>query len=57
MINIKIANACRTISFKASCMKTGVPPIGILTEKSRLYEIKHKAEREYECDIVLPVKE
>jgi predicted component of viral defense system (DUF524 family) len=59
LINIKIAKAYRTISFKDSCMMAGVPPIGILTEeKARLYKVKHKAERcEYECNMPLPVKE
>jgi hypothetical protein len=42
MINIKMAKAYRTISFEASCMMAGVPPIGILIEeKARLYKIKH----------------
>jgi hypothetical protein len=59
MINIKIAKAYRTISFEASCVMAGVPPLGIIIEeKARLYKIKHNAERrEYECDIPLPVKE
>ena len=59
MINIKIAKAYRTISFEASCVLAGVPPIGIvIDEKSRLHKIKHNAERqEHECDIPLPVKE
>jgi hypothetical protein len=59
MINIKIAKAYRTISFDASCMMAGVPPIGIvIEEKARLYKIKHNAERsEYERNIPLPVKE
>jgi ribonuclease HI len=36
----------------------GVPPIGIVIEKARLYKIKHNSERcEYECDLPLPVKE
>ena len=59
MINIKGAKACRTISFEASCMMAGIPPIRIvLEEKARLYKIKHNAERnEYECDTPLPIKE
>jgi hypothetical protein len=59
MINIKIAKAYRTISFDASCVIAGVPPIGIvIEEKVRLYKIKHNTERrEYEYDILLPVKE
>jgi hypothetical protein len=57
MINIKIAKAHRTISFEAASMMAGVPPTGIvIEEKARLYKIKHNAEqREYECDIPLPV--
>ena len=59
LINIKIAKAYRTISFKASCVMAGVPPIGIvIEEKARLYKIKHNAERsEYECDTPLLIKE
>jgi len=59
LINIKIAKACRTISFEALCMMAGVPPIGIvIEEKVRLYKIKHDAERnEYDGDIPLPIKE
>jgi hypothetical protein len=38
LINIKIAKAYRTISFEASCMMAGVPPIRILTEKAKLYK-------------------
>ena len=59
LINIKIVKVYRTISFEASCMMSGIPPIGIETEeKARLYKIKHNVERsEYECDIALPVKE
>jgi ribonuclease HI len=59
MINIKIAKAYRTISFEASCMMTGVPPMRtVIEENARLYKIKHKAERsEYECDLPLPVKD
>jgi hypothetical protein len=45
MINIKMAKAYRTISFEASCMMAGVPPIGIvIEEKARLYKIKHNIE-------------
>jgi hypothetical protein len=33
MINIKILKAYRTISFEASCMMAGVPPIGIVIEE------------------------
>jgi len=45
LINIKIVKAYRTISFEASCMMAGVPPIGIvIEEKARLYKIKHNVE-------------
>jgi ribonuclease HI len=59
MINIKIGKAYRTISFEASCMMAGVPPIGIVIgKKARPYKIKHNAEgQEHECDIPLPFKE
>jgi hypothetical protein len=59
MINIKIAKAYRTISFEASCMMAGVPPIGIvIEEKARLYRIKHNVKQsEYKCDAPLPAKE
>jgi len=59
LINIKIAKAYRTISFEASCMMAGVPPIGtVIEEKARVYKIKHNTERcEYELDIPLLVKE
>jgi hypothetical protein len=59
MININMAKAYRTISFEASCMMAGVPPIGIvIEEKTRLYNIKHNIERtEYDCDTPLPVKQ
>jgi len=43
VINIKIAKAHRTISFEASCLVTGVPPIGnAIEEKACLYKRKHR---------------
>ena len=59
MINIKTAKAYRTISFEASCIMAGVPPIGIvIEEKARLYKIKHNTERsEYEYEVPLPVRD
>jgi hypothetical protein len=59
LITIKIAKVYRTISFEASYMMAGVPPIRIvIEEKARLYKTNHNAERfEYECEIPLPVKE
>jgi hypothetical protein len=57
LINIKIAKAYRTISFAASCLMAGVPPIGIvIAEKAQLYKRKHCMERSaYECDLPVPV--
>jgi hypothetical protein len=59
MINIKVAKAYRTISFEASCIMAGVPPIGIVIgEKARLYKINHNMERsKYEYDTPLPAKD
>jgi hypothetical protein len=59
LINIETAKAFRTISFEASCVMAGVPPIGIvIEEKARMYEIKHNiAWYEHECDTPLPLKE
>jgi ribonuclease HI len=58
MINIRVAKAYRTISFEASCIMAGVPPLGIvIEEKARLYKIKHNTEQsDYENDIPLPVR-
>ena len=54
MINIKIAKACRTISFEASCVIAGVLPIGVvIEEKTNRYKTKHNPA----CDLPLPVKE
>jgi len=45
LINIKIAKAYRIISFKASCLMAGVPPIGIvIAGKVQLYKRKHGIE-------------
>jgi len=54
LINIKIAKAFRTISFEASCVMVGVPPIGIVIEgKVRTY----KATRNnFEYDAPLEVR-
>jgi hypothetical protein len=59
LINIKIAKAYRTISFEASCLMAGVPPIGIVNGgKAHLYKRKRGIESsEYECDKPLPVME
>jgi len=39
LINIKIAKVNRTISYEASCVMPGVPPIGIvIAGKVRLYK-------------------
>ena len=45
MTNIKIAKAYRTISFEASCMMAGVPPIGIVTEETSSEAVQNKAQR------------
>jgi hypothetical protein len=59
LINIKTAKAYRTISFEASCVMAGVPPIGIVAgERVQLYRVKHSLTRsEHECDVPLPVKD
>ena len=59
LINIKIAKAYRTVSFEASCVLAGVPPIGTeIEERTKLYKIKHNIELgEYECELPQPVKE
>ena len=45
LINIKIAKAYRTISFEASCVMTGVPPIGLVIEEmASRHKIKHNPE-------------
>jgi len=45
LINIKIVEAYRTISFEASCVMAGVPLIGIvIAGKVQLYKIKHRLE-------------
>jgi hypothetical protein len=58
LINIKIAKAYRTVSFEASCVLAGVPPIGIVIEEwARLYKIRHNFELgEHECEEPQPVK-
>jgi hypothetical protein len=59
LINIKIAKAYRTISFEASCVMAGVPPIGIVIDgKMQLYKSKHGRENnEIEYDMPLPLNE
>jgi hypothetical protein len=50
IINIKIVKAYRTISFEASCVIAGVPPIGlVIEEKANRYNPEY--------DLPLPVKE
>ena len=44
MINAKIAKAYRTISFEASCVMAGVPPIGLVTEEKASRPIYDKAQ-------------
>jgi ribonuclease HI len=59
LINIKIAKAYRTISFEASCVMAGAPPIGIvIAGKVQLYRRKHGLEySEQVCDTPLPANE
>jgi hypothetical protein len=59
LINIKKANAYRTISFNASCTLAGVQTIGIVIDrKTCLYKRKHSTGKEdYEWDKPLPAKE
>ena len=57
LINIKIAKAYRTISFEASCVIAGVPPIGLIIDgKVQFYKRKHGLENsDIICDMPLPV--
>jgi hypothetical protein len=59
LINIKTAKAYRTISFEASCVMAGVPPIRLVIDgKVQLYKRKHGLEnREIVCNTPLPLKE
>jgi hypothetical protein len=59
LINIKIAKACRTISYEASCVLAGVPPIGIvIAVKAQLYKRNYGIESgDHACDMPLPVNE
>jgi len=52
LINIKIVQAYRTISFEASCVMAGVPPIGLVIDgKLQLYKRKHGLEKsDIACD-------
>ena len=45
LINIKIAKSYRTISFEASCVMSGVPPIGlVIGGKVQVYKRKQGLE-------------
>ena len=58
LINIKIAKAYRTtISFEASCVIAGVPPIGLVIDgKVQFYKREHGLENsDIICDMPLPV--
>ena len=59
LINIKITKSCRTISYEASCVMAGAPPIGILIAgKAHLYKIKQGLENsEQACDLPLQPNE
>ena len=56
-MNIKIAKAYRTISYDASCLMAGVPPIAIvIAEKAQLYKTKLYTEgAASEYDLPVPV--
>ena len=59
LINIKIAKSYRTISYEASCVMAGGPPIGIeIAGKVQLYKIKQGLEKcEQSCDMPLTPNE
>ena len=59
LINIKIAKAYTTISFEASCVMSGVPPIGLVIDgKVQVYKRKHGLENsDIVCDLPLQVHE
>jgi hypothetical protein len=59
LINIKIAKACRTISFEASCVIAGVPRIGLVIDgKVQVYKRKYGLENsDIVCDTPLPLHE
>jgi len=59
IIDIKIVKALRTISYEASSVLAGVPPIGIvIAGKVRLYKRNLGLESSGQpCDMPLPVKE
>jgi len=54
MINIKIAKAYRTISFEASCLMAGVPPIELVIEEKAS---RHIMKNNPEYNVPLPVTE
>ena len=57
LMTIKITKAYRTISYDASCVMAGVPPIAIvIAEKAQLYKSKHCMEgAAFEYDMPVPV--
>jgi hypothetical protein len=59
LINIKIAKAYRTISFEASCVIAGVPPIGLVIDGNvQVYKRKYGlGSSNIVCDMPLPVHE
>ena len=56
-MTIKIAKAYRTISYDASCVMAGIPPIAIvIAENAQLYKNKHYMEgAAFEYDLPVPV--
>jgi len=59
LINIKIAKTYRTVSFEASCVMAGVPPIGlVINGKAQLYKRMHGQEtNDIVYDLPLPIRE
>jgi hypothetical protein len=59
LIHIKIAKAYRTVSFKASCVIAGVPPIGLVIDgKVQVYKRNYGLENsDIVCNTSLPVHE
>jgi hypothetical protein len=59
LINIKIAKVYITISYEASFVMAGVPPIGIvIADKAETYKRKHGIESsDHACYMALPANE
>jgi hypothetical protein len=59
LINIKIAKAYRTISYDASCVMAGTPPVGLVIEgRMQMYRRKKGQDNnDIVCDMPLPLNE